>query len=106
MKEDFKGSKDAPMWEPDEAQAPKETVLERPDLWIGTNTLNIFLIKGEYNIYVRIGALAHIGNYSDMGGRVPRVGDKRHRGVFGNDMLPYTGPIDDEMMANILMFGG
>lgn len=75
-------------------QQPVETVLERPDLLIGPQTGNIGLAKGREMLYVKIKNCRAPG-FHKVGNQVPVI-----------DAVPYTGPIDDEMMANILMFGG
>ena len=73
---------------------PVESVLERPDLVIGPRTGNIGLVKGTAAVYVKI---------VDPGySYVKKVGDWTPL----LDAVPYTGPIDAEMMANILIYGG
>jgi hypothetical protein len=80
----------------DTITATAETVLERPPLVVGPLTGNIGLLKGTHYIYIKINCV-----FNDLYD-VYFVGNRRKV----RDMVEYIGPIDDEMMANILIYGG
>lgn len=83
-------------------QAPMETELPRPELYIGTRTGNVFLVRGDMRAYVKSCQIAcsQTGYVYPLGVWIPSAPF-----IYGY-MHDYTGPIDDSMMAWILMAGG
>ncbi len=80
-----------------------EVVLPRPELFIGAKSHNILLRKGTLVVYVKI-----VNSDPDLVyERVkwyPMLGAKRQFKEC-KDLVEYMGPIDDDMLANILIFG-
>lgn len=80
----------------------KETVLPRPKLFIGIVTNNVGLVKDGLFIYMKV-----MTDIPDSTGKIryyPTPGAKR---VFKEckDLVEYIGPLDDEIIKNLLIYG-
>lgn len=80
----------------------RETELPRPELYRSYKTGNIVLRKENEVIYIKV-----VSDIPDSTGKIryyPVPGAKR---VFKecSDLVYYSGPIDDGMIVNLLIFG-
>jgi hypothetical protein len=81
----------------DKAKPVVEKVLERPPLIIGPDSGNIWLLRGSIGVLIKLVKVTDSRH---------RIGMSWPRNLFRDPEIEYTGPIDDEMMANILIYGG
>lgn len=85
-----------------EQQTPKakETPAPMPEVWIGPATKNLFLIRDGFVVYVKIVTPA-----CKLTGHVYKIGPDLPISGYSGRRQVYTGPIDDETLANILIYG-
>jgi hypothetical protein len=82
----------------------QEKILPRPDLWVGYRTGNVLLRVGTEVVYVKV--VSDTPDKRDGKVRYFPVPGARRNFRECLDLKVYDGPLDDQIIVNLLVYGG